>query len=157
MTIFSSQHEVDSFLNDDGDLVLFGDVQFNCDIKVQGAIEVVNLNAQDVMANSISANDISAFCIFCESMVARDVNALRISCELILTAQDIKVGHVLTGSLHARRINADTILAEEINADEIVYDAVAIAFASFKCRSIAGQRKNAVHLCLDGNIEILTT
>ncbi len=138
-----------------GDLVIDGDVQFSCDVKIQGTIEVWNINGQEIMAKSITAKDITAFSIDCETIDAQDVIAFRIGCELVLRANDIKAGNIITSALFARNVVVDTLLADEIVAHEIVYDAVVVGFQSFKCRSIVGQRKNAVHLCLDGDVEVL--
>ena len=50
-------------------------------------------------------------------------------------------------------ISAWDINALNIDAANINYDAVCIAYQTFSCMSVRGKRKNAIHACLDGEIE----
>ncbi len=50
-------------------------------------------------------------------------------------------------SIHAH------IDAWDINAGDISYHAVCIAYHTMRCRSIQGGRHNAIHACLDNDIE----
>lgn len=50
-------------------------------------------------------------------------------------------------------ISAWNIDAWDINAANINYYAVCIAYQTFSCMSVRGKRKNAIHACLDGEIE----
>ena len=50
-------------------------------------------------------------------------------------------------------ISAWDINALNIDAANINYYAVCIAYQTFSCMSVRGKRKNAIHACLDGEIE----
>ena len=55
--------------------------------------------------------------------------------------------------LTAQDIGALDIIAQTIDAEDICYNAVCIAYQRFLCRSVCGKRENALHACLDGEIE----
>lgn len=55
--------------------------------------------------------------------------------------------------IDAWNIDAEDINAEDINALDISYYAVCIAYQTFSCRSVRGKRENAIHACLDGEID----
>lgn len=67
----------------------------------------------------------------------------------VIFKRDIKVG----ANIYAWNVIALNINAQDINALHIFYYAVCIAYESFKCKSVTGYRDNAVHMCLDGEIE----
>ena len=48
----------------------------------------------------------------------------------------------------------DIIACGDINANDISYCAVCVAYENIKCKSIIGRRKNAKHFVLDGVLEI---
>ena len=56
-------------------------------------------------------------------------------------------------NISAWNIDAWDIGALDINAANINYYAVCIAYQTFSCMSVRGKRKNAIHACLDGEIE----
>lgn len=56
-------------------------------------------------------------------------------------------------NISAWNIDAWDIDALDINAANINYYAVCIAYQTFSCMSVRGKRKNAIHACLDGEIE----
>ena len=111
MRIFNTQAEVDEALNKYGDLVIRDDVTFNCDVKIDGGIDAVNIDAYgNIVAESIDARG---------NIVAVNIDALNLS------------------------------------AKHVEYYAFCIAYESFKCVSVKGRRKNAIHKCLDGEIEFV--
>lgn len=55
---------------------------------------------------------------------------------------------------NAGNINAYDISTRHINAGNIEYYAVCFAYHSIICKSITGERRNARHFCLDGDITI---
>ena len=70
----------------------------------------------------------------------------------------INAGNVNAMDIDALDINAENIDALDINAENIdawniKYYAFCIAYKTFSCRSVRGKRENAIHACLDGEIE----
>jgi hypothetical protein len=88
-----------------------------------------NIDAYNIEAHDIKAHDINAC----------DINACDIN------AHDID----------ACDINAHDIDACNIEAKNIKYYAFCITYQSLKCKSIAGERENSFHKCLDQEIEII--
>jgi hypothetical protein len=88
-----------------------------------------NINTIDINANSIIAHDIKA----------HDISALNINAR----------------NINARDLDAIDIHAYNINARNIEYYAFCIASQSLRCESIAGERENSLHKCLDKEIEII--
>ena len=86
-----------------------------------------NIYAWNVIAQNINAQNINAWKIDAQNINARNIDAVD--------------------------IDAWDINAQNIDALHIFYYAVCIAYESFKCKSVTGRRDNAVHMCLDGEIE----
>ena len=61
--------------------------------------------------------------------------------------------NISAGDINAWNIDAGDINALNIDAANINYYAVCIAYQTFSCMSVRGKRKNAIHACLDGEIE----
>lgn len=70
-----------------------------------------------------------------------------------INARNIKALNIDAANIDAWNINAWNINARNIKALDINYYAVCIAYQTFSCRSVRGTRKNAIHACLDGEIE----
>ena len=51
-------------------------------------------------------------------------------------------------------IDALDIKAKNIKAGDISFYAFAVAYVSFKCKSILGRRENSKYFCLDNEVEI---
>lgn len=83
---------------------------------------------------------------------AWNINAWNINA-LNINAWNINAENIDAGNIDAGNINAWNIDAGNINAEDINYYAVCIAYQKFICRSVRGSRKNAIHACLDGQIE----
>ena len=113
------------------------DVIFKCDIKMKANIYAWNINALNVIAQNIDALNV----------IAQDINARDID------AQDIDAWDINARNIDAVDIDARNTNARNIDALHIFYYAVCIAYESFKCKSVTGYRDNAVHMCLDGEIE----
>ena len=123
------------------------EVNIECDINVDGSIYAWNINAWNINAEDINAWDIDAVNINAVNITARNINAWDIDA-VNINAEDINAVNINAEDINARDINA-----RDINADHISYYAVCIAYKTFKCKSVKGRRKNAVHMCLDGDIE----
>lgn len=67
----------------------------------------------------------------------------------------IKFDFCADASINAMNINAYDISANNIDALDIKYWAVCIAYHSFKCKSVKGRRENSIHKCLDQEIEFV--
>ena len=70
-----------------------------------------------------------------------------------ISAWDINAWNIDAGDINAWNIDAADIDATDIDAANINYYAVCIAYQTFSCMSVRGKRKNAIHACLDGEIE----
>ena len=90
----------------------------------------------DIAAHNISAHNIDAWNI---------------------KAQDIKAYDIKAINIDAYDIDANNIDANNIDAVNIYYYAYCIAYNSLLCSSIKGKRRNSIHKCLDGEIEIKKT
>ena len=144
MKIFNSQAEVDAALNSDGNLVVADDVQFKTDVRLDGDIDAWDITARDITAWDINAENIDA-----EDITAWDINAENID------AEDINAGNINAENIDAEDINAGNIDARNIDARNIDYYAACLAYESFRCRSVKGRRDNALHACLDQEIEFI--
>lgn len=96
--------------------------------------------------------DVKFECSFCIDahivVIDGDINASDI------IAWNITARDIFARSIDARDINSWNISALNINARNIGYYAYAIAYTSFRCKSIVGKRENAKHICLDNDIVI---
>ena len=72
-----------------------------------------------------------------------------------IEAHDIKAHDINACDINACDINAHDIDACNIEAKNIKYYAFCITYQSLKCKSIAGERENSFHKCLDQEIEII--
>ena len=133
MLVFKNLEEMEPYLDKKTDTYRFEDVvQFCFDLRSDS-----NISAWDINAWNIDAGDINAW-----NIDAADINAWNID------AADINAGDINAGDINAANINALNIDAANIN-----YYAVCIAYQTFSCMSVRGKRKNAIHACLDGEIE----
>ena len=107
----------------DGVLTLDESVTFDCSITLSASLKI----AGDISARDISARNISA--------------------------GDISAGDIRAWDISAGNIRAGDIRAWDISAGNISVWAFAIAYFSFKCKSLVARRENHVLKCLDGEIE----
>ena len=70
-----------------------------------------------------------------------------------INAWNIDAANINAGDINAWNIDAADINALNIDAANINYYAVCIAYQTFSCMSVRGKRKNAIHTCLDREIE----
>ena len=80
---------------------------------------------------------------------ARNINARNIN------ARNINAWDIDAWDIDAWDIDAWDIDAWDINARNIDYYAACLAYDSFRCRSVKGCRDNALHACLDQEIEFI--
>ena len=123
MLVFKNLEEMEPYLDKKTDTYRFEDVVQFCFDLRSDS----NISAWDINAGNIDAGDINAWNI---------------------DAADINAGDINAGDINAANINALNIDAANIN-----YYAVCIAYQTFSCMSVRGKRKNAIHACLDGEIE----
>ncbi len=127
---------VDNIFKYDGDVEFKFDLNApSVDIKARN-MKAKNIDAWDIKANNIDANNIDA-----NNIDAWDIDA-----------RDIKAGDIKSNNIKTRDIKAGDIDAENINARDINYYASCIAYESFTCKSVKGERRNSIHKCLDGEI-----
>ena len=72
-----------------------------------------------------------------------------------IDAYNIEAHDIKAHDINACDINAHDIDACNIEAKNIKYYAFCITYQSLKCKSIAGERENSFHKCLDQEIEII--
>ena len=118
------------------------EITFSCIIPCN--IDAYNIEAHDIKAHDINAHDINAC----------DINACDINAHDI-DAHDINACDINAHDINACDINAHDIDACNIEAKNIKYYAFCITYQSLKCKSIAGERENSFHKCLDQEIEII--
>ena len=148
MLVFKNLEEMEPYLDKKTDTYRFEDVvQFCFDLRSDS-----NISAWDINAWNIDAGDINAANINALNIDAADINAWNIDAGDI-NAWNIDAADINAGDINAGDINAANINALNIDAANINYYAVCIAYQTFSCMSVRGKRKNAIHACLDGEIE----
>ena len=158
---FNSLDEIQKYYDEDTDSYIFkeGDelidlVVFNFDFNVKANIDVFNLEAWNISANNINACDINAYNINAYNLNACDISAFNINA-LDIDALDIVANDINCNNIYAKDISVSNITAKGfINAKDISYWAICIAYSNIKCNSIKGRRENSKHLVLDGKLEI---
>ena len=159
----------------DSKLVIKGDVRFDVSFSIDASIVVDagNIDAWDIKANNIDAGDIDAGDIDANNIDAGDIDAGDIDAENIdaldidagdidaenidaldIKAKNIKAGDIDAWDIDAENIDAWDIKAKNIKAGDISFYAFAVAYVSFKCKSILGRRENSKYFCLDNEVEI---
>ncbi len=148
MLVFKNLEEMEPYLDKKTDTYRFEDVvQFCFDLRSDSNISAWDINAWNIDAGDINAWNIDAADIDATDIDVGDINAWNID------AANINAGDINAGDINAANINAGDIKAGDINANNINYYAVCIAYQTFSCMSVRGRRKNAIHACLDGEIE----
>jgi hypothetical protein len=128
----TTQQELNDLIataNESNTIFLDEDLEITFSCIIPCSIEADNITALDIKAGHITAWNIKAEDIEADNITARDIKAHNI------TARDIK--------------------AEDIEAKNIKYYVFCIAHQSLKCESIAGERQNSFHKCLDQEIEFI--
>lgn len=148
MLVFNNLEEMEPYLDKKTNTYRFNDdVQFCFDLCVDSSIDAENIDAWNIDAADINAGNINAENIDAADIDAADINAADIN------AGNIDAWNIDAWNIDAEDINALNIDALNINALDISYYAVCIAYQTFSCRSVRGKRENAIHACLDGEIE----
>ena len=163
MLEFKNLEEMKPYFNYKSNTYRFNDnVRFCFDFLADSNIDAWNINARNINARNIDAVNIDALDIDARNINARNIDAGNIDAANIdaadidawnIDALDIDARNIDAGNINARNINAWNIDALDIDAEDIEYYAVCIAYQTFSCRSVRGKRENAIHACLDGEIE----
>ena len=114
------------------------DIEIAFSLDVQSHIFAGDILAQDITALSIHAREISA-----KNIKSANIDVININ------ADDIDALNIFVG---LRSITGDAI--NNINARNIKYYGVCFAYNNITCSSIKGERENAKHFVLDGEIII---
>ena len=79
MRVFKTQEEVDAALDGDRNLIIHDVIRFECDVKIAGNIDAVDIVAGNIDAVDIDANDISyyAFCNVYENINCYSISGRR--------------------------------------------------------------------------------
>lgn len=144
MTIreFNSLEEIQKYYDKDKNAYIFKEdgryidlVIFEFDLRIKA---------------DIYARNIKAHCIFAWDIDAWDINAWDIN------AYNIEAWDIIAWNIKAINIKVENIFqSTTINARDIRYHAICLAYSSIKCQSIKGRRDNAKYFVLDGKIEML--
>jgi len=110
-----------------GNLVLKENTTINDDLKVEGNI-ICEGGRWDLNCWDLNCRDLNCLDLNCRDLNCRDLNCLDLDC---------------------RNLNCWNLDCQDLN-----FNAVAIAYNSFKCKSWKARRKNYIIKCLDGEIEI---
>ena len=138
---FNSLEEIQKYYDKNTNTYVFKEnglyislVKFNFNLKISA-----NIDACDIKAGNIKAIDIDAWDINVDDINACDINACDINAR----------------NIDAKNIDAlDIIACGDINAWDISYHAICVAYGNIKCKSIIGFRKDAKHFVLDGKLEV---
>jgi hypothetical protein len=105
---------------------------------------------------SIEADNITACSIHSYGDIdAHNIDACNINACSIHSYGDITADNITALDIKAHNIKAQNIEARNIEAKHIKYHGFCIAYQSLKCESIAGERENSFHKCLDQEIEFI--
>ena len=115
-----------------GNLILKEDTTFNEDLKVEGNIFCEGGRFDLKVEGNIDCVNIDCFNINCRNIDCWNINCRNIDC-----------GNINCGNIDCRNIDCGNI----------DFNAVAIAYYSFKCKSATSRRYNFILKCLDGEIE----
>lgn len=134
---FNSLEEIQKYYDKDKNAYIFKEdgkyinlVIFEFDLRIKADIYARNIKAHSIFAWDIDAWDINAYNIEAWDIIAWNIKAINIKVENIFKSTTI-------------------------NAKDIRYHAICLAYSSIKCQSIKGRRDNAKTFVLDGEIEIL--
>jgi len=130
------------------------DIKCDFNINVEADIYAWNINAINIDAWNINAKNIDARNIDALNIDAKNIDASNISA-LNIDALNIYASNIDALNIDAKNIDARNIYAWNINAWNIKYFAFCITTQSLKCETIKAKRKNALHECLDSQIEII--
>lgn len=142
------------------------DICLFCDINIKSNIDAGNIKARNIVAQNIHALDIRAKNIKARNIIAYNIKSDDIDAKDISLFEDI-IAHFIyalnidvAGNITAWHIGAKNINAYDINvrcnidADNISYYAVCVAYDGIRCNSINGKRENSKHFVLDGELII---
>jgi len=133
MITIDTQEQLESLLDDNGNLNVKDNLTINIDISIRGDIKARHIDARHIDARNIKAWNIDA----------RHIDA-----------RHIKAWNIDAFNIDARHIKAWNILARNIKAKDISYNAVCFAYDNITCNSIEGRRDNSKHFVLDGELKI---
>ena len=139
---FNSLDEIQKYYDEESNTYIFKEdgkyinlVIFEFDLRIKADIYARNIKAHHIFALDIDAWDITAW----------DINAY-----------NIEAWDIIAWNIKAINIKVENIFkSTTINARDIRYHAICLAYSSIKCQSIKGRRDNAKYFVLDGEIEIL--
>jgi hypothetical protein len=162
MTVrINTQEELEALI-DKNNIIIYDDLEINCDIHIIAHIKAYNIRAKNIKAWDINAWDIKARDIKAENINVYNINANGIEAYSVKARRDIKSTNIkVKGSIEACNIetffdiNAKRINATNIKACNIIYLISCIAIKSLKCKTIRGRRKNSLQACLDQPIEYI--
>ena len=139
---FDNLEEIQKYYDKDKNAYIFKEdgkyidlVIFDFDLRIKA-----DIYARDIKAHHIFALDIDAW-----NITAWDINAY-----------NIEAWDIIAWNIKAINIKVENIFkSTTINARNIRYHAICLAYSSIKCQSIKGRRDNAKYFVLDGKIEML--
>ena len=149
--VFNSLEEIQQYYDERANAYIFKEnnnyidkIIFHFDLKVDACIDAINIEAHNIeafniYAYNINANDIKAYNIYAYMINANDVN----SCD------------IASNFIYANNVNASDISASEIIAKTIMYNAVCYAYRHIKCNSIEGRYRLSQHFVLLGTLEVI--
>ena len=140
--VFNNLEEIQKYYDERTDAYIFKEdgkwidlVIFEFDLRIKADIYARNIKAHHIFAYDIDAWNITAW----------DINAY-----------NIEAWDIIAWNIKAINIKVENIFkSTTINARDIRYHAICLAYSSIKCNSIKGRRDNAKYFVLDGEIEIL--
>ena len=140
--VFNNLEEIQKYYDKEKNAYIFKEdgkyidlVIFDFDLRIKADIYARNIKAHHIFALDIDAWNITAW----------DINAY-----------NIEAWDIIAWNIKAINIKVENIFkSTTINARNIRYHAICLAYSSIKCQSIKGRRDNAKNIVLDGEIEML--
>lgn len=146
---FYNLYEIQKYYDEKSNTYIFKEsgeyielVVFKFNLNVNANIDAADVKAYDIHANNIDVTDIRCYDIEVKNITANNITAYDIE------ANDIDSWNIKAHNIKANNIDAENIEADSINANDISYLAVCFAYNDIECKTIKGRMKGAKHFVL---------
>lgn len=135
MIVISNLEEMEKYYNKDTNTYVFA--ENGC-----------RLNVRFLFGLNLCSN------IYAGNVIGTDIDIFNADL-LDVTARNIKASILYVDVIKARNVKVENLLATSIVADKISYLGCCMAYSSFRCKSVKGERENSKHFSLDSEIEYI--
>ena len=155
----NSMEDAEKYYDEKSNTYIFSENGERCDVKIEmeNFSSERNIIARDITARNITVRNIdvmgiNTWNIYAWNINAGDITAFNID-SLNINAWNLTALSITAWNINALDINAGYVIAENIDANDISYYAVCVAYQNIVCHEIHGRRRNSVHMALDGTIK----